>query len=253
LVVALVAGAMIGAVSVASARERHRWPGGGQNGGGTTTTTTTTTQTTQGGGQNGGGNQGGGQTGGQQLIPGPNGLQILGNSCQQSKLTPHDGFEKGDRCVSTAMGEVSTAANNPSLIIAQAPRVVKVGQGFNLVVSTRNLVRDRFLGAAVGGFLVESSFLDTNGLTRGHFHTGCRLLTSRLAPDPSVPLAFFKATEDGGGGRGPDQVTVAVTGFQQAGVAQCAVWAGDGSHRIPMMQNAKEIPAFDSVRILVTN
>ena len=35
------------------------------------------------------------------------------------------------------------------------------------------------------------------------------------------------------------------------GIAQCAVWAGDGSHRIPMMERANQTPAFDAVRILV--
>ena len=38
-----------------------------------------------------------------------------------------------------------------------------------------------------------------------------------------------------------------------AGTAQCAAWAGDGSHRAPMMQRANQTPAFDSVRIRVTD
>jgi hypothetical protein len=29
------------------------------------------------------------------------------------------------------------------------------------------------------------------------------------------------------------------------------VWAGDGSHRTPLMQRANQTPAFDSVRITV--
>jgi hypothetical protein len=33
------------------------------------------------------------------------------------------------------------------------------------------------------------------------------------------------------------------------GIMQCASWAGDGSHRTPMMSFANQIPAFDSVRI----
>ena len=40
-------------------------------------------------------------------------------------------------------------------------------------------------------------------------------------------------------------------GLPGRGLAQCAVWAGDGSHRIPMMERANQTPAFDSVRILV--
>jgi hypothetical protein len=42
-----------------------------------------------------------------------------------------------------------------------------------------------------------------------------------------------------------------VLGLPQAGIAQCAAWAGDGSHRVPMMQRANQIPAFDVVRIRV--
>jgi hypothetical protein len=65
--------------------------------------------------------------------------------------------------------------------------------------------------------------------------------------------AFFVATEDSGGSAAPDQIVINVPGLPEAGVAQCASWAGDGSHRIPMMQRANQIPAFDSVRINVTN
>ena len=35
-----------------------------------------------------------------------------------------------------------------------------MNESFRLKVSTRNLVRDRFLGAADGGYYLESSFLD---------------------------------------------------------------------------------------------
>jgi hypothetical protein len=63
--------------------------------------------------------------------------------------------------------------------------------------------------------------------------------------------AFFVATEDRQGGRTPDTVAIQVPGLPQAGTAQCASWAGDGSHRIPMMQRANQTPAFDAVRIQV--
>jgi predicted mannosyl-3-phosphoglycerate phosphatase (HAD superfamily) len=65
-----------------------------------------------------------------------------------------------------------------------------------------------------------------------------------------VPAAFV-ATQDGGGGAAPDTVTVTIPSLPTAGIAQCSVWAGDGSHRIPMMERANETPAFDSVRIIV--
>nr|MDT0661742.1 hypothetical protein [Micromonospora sp. DSM 115978] len=179
------------------------------------------------------------------------GLQILGNNCDNSQLDPHTGFQDGNRCVSTAFGEVGDAANNPTLLIAEAPRTVRAGEPFQLQVSTRNLVRDRFLPAARGGYYVESSLLTDEGLVRGHFHTACRILESTTeAVDPSPVPAFFVATEDGGGGADPDTVTITVPGLPE-GLAQCASWAGDGSHRIPMMARANQIPAADSVRIEV--
>lgn len=178
---------------------------------------------------------------------------ILGDDCSTSTLEAHTGFQDGNRCVSTAFGEVAEESKNPSLLIRSAPGVVGVGKPFTITVSTRNLVRDRFLPAKAGGYYLESSFLNENGLTRGHFHTACRMLTSRRnAPDPAPVPAFFVATEDGGGGAKPDTVTVTVTtGLPERGTAQCAVWAGDGSHRVPMMQRANQIPAFDVVRIAV--
>jgi hypothetical protein len=42
-----------------------------------------------------------------------------------------------------------------------------------------------------------------------------------------------------------------VAGLNTPGTAQCASWAGDGSHRVPMMQRANQTPAFDVVRIQV--
>ncbi|WP_082772291.1 Pecanex-like protein 1 [Actinoplanes sp. TFC3] len=215
--------------------------GGGQQGGGQ-----------QGGGQQGGGQQGGGNNGGGAATPPPGaGLGILTNSCSTSQLQPHTGFQDGDRCVSTEFGEVSSAANNPSLLITEAPAQVGVNEAFTIKVSTRNLIRDRFLAAGQGGYYVESSVLQ-NGIVRGHFHTACRVLGStNEAPDPSPVPAFFVATEDKQGGAAPDTVTIQVPGLPNEGTFQCASWAGDGSHRIPMMQRANETPAFDAVRIEV--
>ena len=71
-------------------------------------------------------------------------------------------------------------------------------------------------------------------------------------PPPRTPVpAFFVATEDSRGGREPDTVTINVPGLPTAGLAQCASWAGDGSHRIPMMERANQTPALDAVRIQV--
>jgi hypothetical protein len=180
-------------------------------------------------------------------------LQILGNKCEgTSKLAIHDGFQAGNKCVATEMGEVGARDTNPSLLITDSPRQVNVGQAFQIKVSTRNLVRDRFLGAAAGGYYKESGFLNAQGLTRGHFHTACRMLaTTNAAPPSGEDPAFFVATEDGGGGKDPDVITITITGMPSRGIAQCSAWAGDGSHRIPLMELARQTPAFDSVRIIV--
>ena len=181
------------------------------------------------------------------------GLGILTNSCDTSTLPPHDGFQNGDRCVSTEFGEVGSAVNNPSLLITEAPRRVDANTPFTLKVSTRNLIRDRFLAAGAGGYYVESSVLQ-GGIVRGHFHTACRMLANTdEAPAPDPVPAFFVATEDKKGGAAPDVVTIQVPGLPTAGIAQCASWAGDGSHRIPMMQRANQTPAIDAVRINVNN
>ncbi|GAB1693734.1 Pecanex-like protein 1 [Krasilnikovia sp. M28-CT-15] len=204
----------------------------------------------QGGNNQQGNNNGGNNNNGQAPPPGA-GLGVLTNSCKTSQLQPHDGFQKGDRCVSTEFGEVGSAANNPSLLIVDAPQQVAAGQAFSLKVSTRNLIRDRFLAAGQGGYYVESSVLQ-GGIVRGHFHTACRMLdNTNAAPQPDPVPAFFVATEDKKGGRGADEVTINVPGLPQQGVAQCASWAGDGSHRIPMMERANQTPAFDAVRIQV--
>nr|WP_201749238.1 hypothetical protein [Micromonospora acroterricola] len=213
--------------------------GGGNTGGGNT-----------GGGNTGGGNTGGGNTGGG-TAPGA-GLGVLANDCDESQLQPHDGFQNGNRCVSTEFGEVGAAANNPSLLITQFPDQVGRNQAFTLRVSTRNLIRDRFLAAGQGGYYVESSLLNEQGLVRGHFHTACRMLDSLTTPpEPQEVPAFFVATEDGRGSAQPDEVTIQIPGLPESGTAQCAVWAGDGSHRLPMMERANQTPAFDAVRIEV--
>ncbi|MGW3890729.1 hypothetical protein ACWD69_18735 [Micromonospora chokoriensis] len=227
--------------------------GGGNNGGGSSPTTTPGGGNNGGGnngGNNGGGNNGGGNNGGGNA-PGA-GLGVLANDCDESRLQPHDGFQNGNRCVSTEFGEVGAAANNPSLLITQFPQQVGQNQAFTLRVSTRNLVRDRFLAAGQGGYYVESSLLNAQGLVRGHFHTACRMLDSLTTPpEPQEVPAFFVATEDGRGGAQPDEVTIQIPGLPESGTAQCSVWAGDGSHRLPMMERANQTPAFDSVRITV--
>ncbi len=180
-----------------------------------------------------------------------NNLGILTNTCETSGLEPHTGFQLGNKCVSTEFGEVGAAANNATLLITRAPTQVRRNQAFTLQISTRNLIRDRFLAAGQGGYYVESSVLQ-NGLVRGHFHTACRILDStRQAPAPEPVPAFFVATEDSRGNATPDTVAIQVPGLAQSGTFQCSAWAGDGSHRIPMMERANQTPALDSVRIRV--
>ncbi|MDQ7903096.1 hypothetical protein RB614_01000 [Phytohabitans sp. ZYX-F-186] len=167
-------------------------------------------------------------------------------------LDIHDGFQNGNRCVDTEMGEVANADQNPTLLIVSAPQSVRVNQPFTIRVSTRNLIRDRFLPAGQGGYYVDMSILNDQNLVRGHFHSACRQLDStRVAPDPAPVPAFFVATEDNGGGAAPDVIEIRVPGLANRGIFQCASWAGDASHRIPMMQRANQIPAFDAVRVIV--
>jgi hypothetical protein len=180
-------------------------------------------------------------------------LDIIAQNCKDdSKLTKHDGFQKANRCVETEMGEVGSANKNPSLLITDAPNQVKVNQAFSIKVATRNLIRDRFLAAGQGGYYVEMSKLSGQGLVRGHFHTACRILNStNVAPDAAPVPAFFVATEDGGGSGKADRIQIKVPGLPEKGTFQCASWAGDGSHRLPMMERANQTPAFDAVRITV--
>lgn len=185
---------------------------------------------------------------------GPATVTPLARDCSGSALEPHDGFQEAPTCSSTAFGEIAAQADDPQLLIVKAPRVVRVGQPIVLKVSTRNLKRDRFLGAAAGGYYLETSLLNGDGIVRGHFHSECRMLAStKEAPQPDrAGNGLFVATEDGGGSKTPDTVTVTLPGgLPSRGVAQCAVWAGDGSHRVPMMQFANQVPAFDAVRVLV--
>jgi hypothetical protein len=211
---------------------------------------TTTSGTNNGGNNNGGGNN---QPATTAPTTAPPPLDFGPDECSEGNgLQIHDGFQNGNRCVDTEMGEVGNADTNPSLLITSAPRNVGVNEPFVIRVSTRNLVRDRFLPAGQGGYYVDMSILNAQGLVRGHFHTSCRLLNNtNNAPDPAPAPAFFVATEDGGGNAQPDTIEIRVPGLAQRGTFQCASWAGDASHRPPMMQRANQIPAFDSVRIQV--
>jgi hypothetical protein len=170
-----------------------------------------------------------------------------------TELETHDGFQHPEpTCVETEFGEVSEQSKNPQLLIVDAPEKVRANEPFTIDVSTRNLVRDRFLKAADGGYYLESGTLNEQGLTRGHFHTACRQITDENnAPTPDRNNIFI-ATEDGGGGASPDTVSVKIAnGLPAVGTFQCAAWAGDGSHRVPLMSFANQIPAFDTVRIEV--
>src|SRR5690606_28538047 len=146
-----------------------------------------------------------------------NGLDVLGRDCSNSDLEPHNGFQEAPRCVDTAFGEVASEEKSPSLLITESPETVKAGEEFTITVSTRNLIRDRFLGAAAGGYYLESSFLNEDGIQRGHFHTACRMLESTSeAPDAEPEPEFFLATQDNEGGEGPDFVEITVSGMPTA-------------------------------------
>jgi hypothetical protein len=183
--------------------------------------------------------------------PAAPGLETLGGDCTGSDLEAHDGFQKAPRCVSIAMGEVPAENQSPAILIVESPDEVNAGEAFEIVVSSCNLVRDRFLGAAAGGYYRESSFLNEEGLVRGHFHTAVQSIGGAAeAPDATPVPAFFLATQDNGGGAGCDEVRVPIT-VKDPGTYRISTWAGDGSHRTPMMQRANQTPAFDTVRLTV--
>ncbi|HEV8653530.1 MAG TPA: hypothetical protein VG276_30065 [Actinomycetes bacterium] len=174
----------------------------------------------------------------------------LATSCSDSALPPHDGFEQAPRCVATDAGEVPTAT--PAVLLARFPRQPRAGQPFQVTISTRNLVRDRFLKAAEGGYYREMSVLDPAGIVRGHLHLYVQALRDGASvPDAdTTPLEFFRAVEDGGGGAGLSRVSVSVNALT-AGPKRLCVTMGDGSHRVPLMRAAKLAAGIDCVRILV--
>ena len=183
----------------------------------------------------------------------------LAVDCTNSQLAPHTGFQDGPACSDTAIGEVPDEQNGASLLITRFPEKVRSGEDIVLQVSTRNILRDRFLAAGQGGYYAESSLLTGDGIVRGHFHAGCRVLDAgENAPTPQRS-PVFKAVEDGKGSKVPDTVTVTFAGQNAGGQPiftngqnlQCAAWTGDGSHRTPTMKFANQIPGFDSVRVQV--
>ena len=183
--------------------------------------------------------------------PAAGGLETLGGDCTGSELEAHDGFQNAPRCVSIAMGEVPAQDKSPAILIVDSPVEVDAGETFEIVVSSCNLVRDRFLGAGAGGYYRESSFLDADGFVRGHFHTAVQAVGAATeAPDSAPAPAFFLATQDNGGGAGCDDVRIPIT-VAEPGSYRISTWAGDGSHRTPMMQRANQTPAFDTVRLTV--
>ena len=189
--------------------------------------------------------------------PGPSSAPVIqpadpGQSCENSNLPVHEGFQNGNLCVAVERGEVPTAENAPSLLIVSAPQQVAVNTPFEIVISTRNIVRNFFKPAASGGYYDSRSFLNAEGILHGHVHTAIRpLLTAETAPDAAPVPIFFRATEDGLGGREPDTFVVQVPGIATPGLYQIASWCGDASHGVPMAQRANQTPAFDAVRITV--
>jgi hypothetical protein len=184
-----------------------------------------------------------------------NGLDVLGRTCSNSDLPRHTGFiESGPRCVDTQFGEVPEAAKAPSLLITEFPDWVGTDESFTLTISTRNLVRDRFLGAAAGGYLLESSYLTEDGVVRGHVHVGClNLAEGNMAPDLNPAPAHFAAVEDLGGGNFVDFFQIEIPALEVPGMYRCMAWSGDGSHRVPMAERANQQVAVDAVRITVTD
>ena len=129
------------------------------------------------------------------------------------QLPDHDGHPTtAAACVQTPFGAVSAQEKNPTLLIVAAPSTITPGQDIELRVSVRNLVRDDFPTSAHGGYLSEPASLTSQGFTRGHVHSACRVLpNAQEAPQPDRVTAFM-AIEDGGGGAAPDTVEVHLPG-----------------------------------------
>jgi hypothetical protein len=180
-------------------------------------------------------------------------LNIESTSCDESNKQRHDGFQAdAERCVATDHGEVGPLNRNPTALIVDFPEEgVRANTPFTLVISTRNIIRDRFLGAAAGGYYAEMDTLAGNGLAHGHAHISCNILANENeAPAPNRSQ-FFVALEDQAGSATPDRITINVTGLPTAGTARCAIWLGANSHRLPMMAFANSTPGFDTVRFPV--
>ena len=183
-----------------------------------------------------------------------------GSGSPGGQLPDHDGHPTtASSCVQTPFGAVSAQEKNPTLLIVAAPSTITPGQDIELRVSVRNLVRDDFPTSAHGGYLSEPASLTSQGFTRGHVHSACRVLpNAQEAPQPDRVTAFM-AIEDGGGGAAPDTVEVHLPGrdvegrelFAAGSLVQCTAWAGDGSHRVPMDAFPNQMPAVDAVRINV--
>lgn len=179
-------------------------------------------------------------------------LEVLARSCEESDLPLHDGSQTGERCVATDMGEVPSEENAAAVVITDFPETVQAGQEFNVTIASDNLIRDRFLPAAQNGYYLEMGLLDPEtGITRGHLHTWVQPLNEDGTPAPASNLEFFVATEDGGGGTEPDQITLTVSPLTPGPKRLCVV-AGSGSHAPPLIPRARMAVAVDCVRITVT-
>src|SRR6266508_1633752 len=171
----------------------------------------------------------------------------LSKDCGDSPLTVNDGFQKGNTCVAVDSGEVSD--KTPAVLITDAPEEVAAGQDFQVAISSKNVVRDRFLAAATGGYYAERSVLNPNGVQRGHSHVWVQDIgDGQSAPNAdAAPLDFFKAVEDNGDG----DFTLTITGLT-AGNKKLCVNDADGSHRTAMTKAAKLAMPYDCVRLTVT-
>ena len=130
----------------------------------------------------------------------------------------------------------------PSLLITDAPREVGSNEAFTLKVSTRNLVRDRFLGAAAAAttWRARSSKTACSAATSTPPAGSCP--RPATAPDAGQDPEFFLATQDSGGGADPRHRDHQRPGHHDRRQLQCTSWAGDGSHRTPMMSAGQRDP-----------
>ncbi len=172
----------------------------------------------------------------------------------RASCPPHDGFQKAPACVSTAFGEVRPSRQGPVAAHHRLPAAVVRAEHRVHAQGQHQQPGARPVPRRGGRRLLPR---ELRAQRQGH---PARALPHRVpdavqperprpTPPRCPPSSWRRRTTAAAPPRTRCRSTSPVC--RRRGIAQCTVWAGDGSHRIPMMERANQTPAFDSVRILV--